>query len=199
MGAVFAAPEKSEPQIARYSQGYMIFEISKVEPARTPSFEEVKGRVTDDFKAQRASELLQKKLAALADRAHAEHDLVKAAKEAGATLKTSELVSRTSDVPGLGPMSGPAGAVFALKAGEISNPINLGPKGAVAQVLERHEPSVSDPEFAQQRDGLTDRLTEQKRQQALEVFVAELETRLKKDGKLKINEAELRNLAKSRG
>ncbi|HMF91752.1 MAG TPA: peptidyl-prolyl cis-trans isomerase [Candidatus Angelobacter sp.] len=199
MAAVFAVPEKSEPQIARYSQGYMIFEVTKVQPARTPSFEEIKDRVTADFKAQRAGELLQRKLAALADRAHAEHDLAKAAKEAGATVKTSELVGRTSDVPGLGPMSGPASAIFALKPGEISNPIHLGPKGAVAQVLDRQEPSVNDPQFAQQREGLTEQISEQKRQQALEVFVAELENRLKKDGKLKINEAELRNLTKSRG
>jgi peptidyl-prolyl cis-trans isomerase D len=199
MGAVFSVPEKSAPQVARYTQGYVIFEVTKVEPARTPSFEEVKNRVTEDFKAQRARELLQKKLAALADRAHAEHDLAKAAKEAGATLKTSELVSRTSDVPGLGPMRGPAGAIFALKPGEISNPINLGVKGAVAQVLDRQEPSVNDPQFAQQRDVLTDELSEQKRQQALEVFMTELESRLKKDGKLKINDAEMRNLTKSRG
>jgi len=199
MATVFGVPEKSGPQIARYSQGYVVFEVTKVEPPRTPSFEEVKSRVTEDFKAQRARELLQKKLAVLADRAHAEHDLAKAAKEAGATLKTSELVSRTSDVAGLGPMSGPAGAVFSLKPGEISNPINLGTKGAVAQILDRQEPSLNDPQFAQQRDGLADQLSEQKRQQALEVFMTELEARLKKDGKLKINDAEMRNLTKTRG
>jgi len=197
--SVFSVPEKSAPQIARYSQGYVIFEVSKIEPPRTPSFEEIKSRVTEDFKAQRARELLQKKLVALADRAHAEHDLAKAAKEAGATLKTSELVGRTSDVAGLGPMGGPAGAIFALKQGEISNPINLGTKGAVAQVLERQEPSINDPLFAQQRDGLADQLSEQKRQQALEVFMTELESRLKKDGKVKINEAEMRKLTNSRG
>jgi peptidyl-prolyl cis-trans isomerase D len=199
MAAVFAAPEKSEPQIARYKEGYMVFEVTKIEPARTPSFEEIKNRVTADFKAQRAGELLQKKVAALADRAHAEHDLAKAAKEAGATLKTSDLVGRTSEVPGLGAMSGQAGAIFALKPGEISGPIFLGPKGVVAQVLERHEPSANDPEFAQQRDSLSDQLSEQKRQQALELFMSELETRLKKDGKVKINEAEMRNLTRSRG
>jgi peptidyl-prolyl cis-trans isomerase D len=199
MAAVFAAQEDSEPQIARYSQGYMVFKVTKIEPARTPSFEEIKDRVTTDFKAQRAGELLQRKLAALADRAHAEHDLAKAAKEAGATLKTSELVARTSNVPGLGAMSGQAGAVFGLKPGEISGPIFLGPKGMVAKVLERQEPSADDPQFAQQRDSLADTLSEQKRQQALELFMSELENRLKKDGKVKINEAEMRNLTRSRG
>ena len=199
MAAVFAAQEDSEPQIARYSQGYMVFKVTKIEPARTPSFEEIKDRVTTDFKAQRAGELLQRKLAALADRAHAEHDLAKAAKEAGATLKTSELVGRTSNVPGLGAMSGQAGAVFGLKPGEISGPIFLGPKGMVAKVLDRQEPSANDPQFAQQRDNLADTLSEQKRQQALELFMSELENRLKKDGKVKINEAEMRNLTRSRG
>lgn len=198
MAAIFAAPEKS-PQFTRYSQGYVIYQVTKVEPPRAASFDEVKTRVTEDFKAQRAQELLQRKLAAMADRAHVEHDLAKAAKEAGATLKTSELVGRTSDVPGLGPMSGPAGVVLGLKPGEISNAISVGPKGAVAQVLERQEPSVNDPEFAQQRDRLADQLSDQKRQQTLEVFMTELESRLKKDGKVKINEGEMRNLTKSRG
>jgi hypothetical protein len=58
---------------------------------------------------------------------------------------------------------------------------------------------VNDPQFAQQRDTLADQLSEQKRQQALELFMSELENRLKKDGKVKINEAEMRNLTRSRG
>ncbi|HKF22632.1 MAG TPA: peptidyl-prolyl cis-trans isomerase [Candidatus Angelobacter sp.] len=199
MAAVFAAQQDSDAQIARYTQGYMVFKVTKIEPARTPSFEEIKERVTTDFKAQRAGELFQRKLAALADRAHAEHDLAKAAKEAGATVKTSELVGRTSNVEGLGPMSGQAGAIFALKPGEISGPIPLGPKGVVAKMLERQEPSTNDPQFVQQRDTLAEQLSEQKRQQALELFMSELENRLKKDGKVKINQAEMQNLTRSRG
>src|SRR5262249_34696117 len=111
----------------------------------------------------------------------------KAAKEAGATVKTSDLVSQTSQVPDLGPMSQLRDA-FTLKPGEISGPITLGQRVAVIAVVDRQEPSTSDPEFAKAKDSLQDQLTDQKRQQALELFMANLNDRLKKEGKLKMNQ-----------
>ena len=199
MAAVFAAPEKG-PQVARYAQGYMIFAVTKIEPPRTPAFTEIKERVTNDFKGQRAYELLQKKTQELADRAHAGHDLAKAAKEAGATVKTSELVSRTSQVPEIGPMNGQASAAFALKPGEISGPLRLGQgqKSAVLAVTERQEPSLTDAQFAHERDSLLEQLSEQKKGEALNLFMSNLDSRLKKEGKLKPNEAEMNSLTKSR-
>ena len=41
-----------------------------------------------------------------------------AAKEAGATVKTSDLVDRTAQIPELGAMSGQIGQVFSMKQGE---------------------------------------------------------------------------------
>jgi peptidyl-prolyl cis-trans isomerase D len=175
-----------------------VFEVTKIEPARTPSFEEIKDRVATEFKNQRAADILRRKAQELADRAHAEHDLAKAAKEAGATFKTSDLVSKTQQVPDIGSMSGPAAAAFTMKQGEISGPLNLGSSQAVLQIVEREEPSTSDAEFAKQRDQLRERLAGQKRQEILGLFVTDLNTRLEKEGKVKINKTEMDNLAKSR-
>jgi len=113
-------------------------------------------------------------------------------------VKTSDLVSRTAQVPDLGSMSGPAAAAFTLKQGEISGPLNMGTNQAVLQVAERQEPSPSDPDFAKQRDQLRERLTSQKRQEVLTLFVTDLGTRLEKEGKVKINKTEIDNLTKSR-
>lgn len=198
MAAVFAATEKSGPQMERFPEGYVIFQVTKIDPARTPSFDEIRDRVTGDFKTERANELLQKKARELADRAHAAHDLDKAAKEAGATVQASDLAGRTSQVPEIGSMSGAASAAFALKPGEISGPINLGQKAVVLQVTERQEPSVTDPQFAQERDSLMEQLSERKREQALELFMSNLNARLEKEGKLKFNKTEMDRLAKSR-
>lgn len=198
MDAVFATTEKAGPQVTQTPQSTVVFEVTKVEPARTPSFEEIKDRVSTEFKNQRASDVLRRKVQEMADRAHAEHDLGKAAKEAGATIKTSDLVSRTQQVPEIGSMSGPASAAFSMKQGEISGPLNLGTSQAVLQVLERQEPSSTDPEFAKQRDQLRERLASQKRQEVLTLFVTDLNTRLEKEGKVKINKTEMDNLTKSR-
>jgi peptidyl-prolyl cis-trans isomerase D len=198
MDAIFSANDKAGPQASQTQQGTVVFEVTKIEPPRTPAFEEIKDRVTTEFKNQRAADILRRKTQEMADRAHAEHDLAKAAKEAGATVKTSDLVSRTQQVPDIGSMSGAASAAFTLKQGEISGPLNLGANQAVLQIVERQEPSTSDVEFAKQRDQLRERLAGQKRQEVLGVFVNDLNTRLEKEGKVKINKTEMDNLAKSR-
>ena len=97
----------------------------------------------------------------------------------------------------LAPCQGPARA-FTMKQGEISGPLNLGASQAVLQIVERQEPSTSDPEFAKQRDQLRERLAGQKRQEVLGLFVSDLNTRMEKEGKVKINKTEMDNLAKSR-
>jgi len=194
MSAMFSAPEKSGPAAARYAGGYVVFEVTKAVPPRTPPFEEIKDRVASDFKSKQASELLQKKTQTMADRAHSEHDLAKAAKEAGATLKTGDLVSRTSQVGDLGSMGGPLSAAFELKPGEISGALNLGAKGVVLQVTDRKEASLSDPTFAAESQNLREQLTERKRQQTVELFMTDLRTRLEKEGKLKVYKSEMDNL-----
>jgi len=199
MTSIFGSTEKSGPQVARYPQGFVGFEVTKVVPARTPSLDEIKDKVTADFKSERAGELFRRKTQELADRAHTEHDLAKAAKEVGATVKTSELVDRLAVVPDLGNMGGPAGAAFNLKKGEISGPLNLGQKGAVLEVVERVEPSTSDPAFARDRDELRDQLSQKKREEALQLYISSLGTRMEKEGKVKINQAEMNNLSKGRG
>src|ERR1051326_5214947 len=198
MDAIFSVNDKAGPQDSQTPQGTVVFEVTKIDPARTPPFEEIKDRVTTEFKNQRAADLLRRKTQEMADRAHAEHDLAKAAKEAGATVKTSDLVSRTAQVPDIGSMSGPAAAAFTMKQGEISGPLNLGANQAVIQIVERQEPSASDPEFAKQRDQLRERLASQKRQEVLGLVGSDLKTRLAKEGKVKINKTEMDNLAKSR-
>jgi hypothetical protein len=108
------------------------------------------------------------------------------------------MVSRTQQVPDIGSMSGPAAAAFTMKQGEISGPLNMGASQAVLQIVEKQEPSASDAEFAKQRDQLRERLAGQKRQEVLGLFVNDLNTRLEKEGKVKINKTEMDNLAKSR-
>ena len=176
----------------------MIFQVTKIEPARTPAFDEVKDRVATEFKSQRANDLLRRKTQEMADRAHNEHDLAKAAKEAGATVKTSELVGRTASVPDIGNMGGPAGAAFTLKNGEISGPLNLGASQAVLQVTERQEPSTSDPDYAKSRDQLREKLAGEKRQQVIGLFISNLSARLEKEGKVKIYKTEMDAFNKSR-
>ncbi|HMC32494.1 MAG TPA: peptidylprolyl isomerase [Candidatus Angelobacter sp.] len=200
MDAVFTTADKAGPQIGRITAGYVVFQVTKIQPPRKPAYyEEIKDRVTTEFKNDRANDILRRKTQEMADRAHAEHDLAKAAKEAGATVKTSDLVGRASVAPDLGSMSGPASTAFSLKQGEISGPLNLGRSQGVLQVVERQDPSTSDPQFAKERDQLREQLAQQKQQELGNMFLNDLSTRLEKEGKIKINKTEMDSLTKSRG
>src|SRR5262249_14011828 len=186
-------PEKSGPQIGRIPTGYVVFQITGIEAARKPSFEEIKDRVAKDFKNERANDVLRRKAEEMADRAHVEHDLAKAAKEAGATLKTGNLVGRTDQVPDIGSMAGPASVAFNLKQGEISGALNFGKSQGVLQVVERQDPSPADPQYAKERDQLRDQLMRQKQQEIQTLFLNDLGARLEKEGKIKINKTEMNN------
>jgi peptidyl-prolyl cis-trans isomerase D len=132
--------------------------------------------------------MLVQKVQELADRAHAEHDLKKAAKEIGATVKSSDLVSPSGQVPDIGAMSGPASAAFELKNGEISGPLSLGDKGSVLQITEKQE--ASPDEFAKQKDQIRETLLDSKRQMRLELFISGVRQRMEKEGKIRINKDE---------
>jgi peptidyl-prolyl cis-trans isomerase D len=197
MGAVFNAAEKSPPDELALPQGFVIYELLAIKPPATPSFEDIRARVENEFKESRATALLTQKTQELSDRAKSEHDLKKAAKELGATVKTSDLVLPDGQVPDLGALSGPASVAFTLKAGEISGPIDTNSSGAVLSVLERQVPS--DQDYAAKKDQIRDSLRQNKQQELFGLFVTNLRQQMEKSGKIKINQQELKSLTRRQG
>ncbi len=193
MQAVFSANANNPADMVHTSTGAVVFQVTKIDPARTPSFDEIRARVEQDYKADQARQLLQKKTAELSEKARSEHDLKKAAKDVGADFKTSELVGINSQVPDIGSLSGgPAAVVFDMKKGDISSPIDTGRAGVVVALTDRQEPPVE--QMAASKDRLHDQILEQKRNQYLQVFVAGLRQRMEKEGKIKINDAEMKKI-----
>jgi peptidyl-prolyl cis-trans isomerase D len=193
--ALFTAKKGDPPATAPLPQGYAIYQVTEVQPPQSPTFEQVKSKVEEQFKQQRAQTQLAQKTQQLADRAHAEHDLQKAAKEAGATVKTSELVDRTAQVPEVGAMSGGANVAFEMKPGDISGPIQGGDNGIVIKVLELQQPSPE--QLKQNWDSVKETLLEQKRNEMEELYLENLRARLEKEGKVKINKKEMESLGRT--
>jgi len=192
MDAVFNEPDKAPPDVVQVPQGYVVFQLLGVRPPATPTFEEIRSRVEEQFKSQRASLLLQQKTQELSDRAKAEHDLKKAAKELGATVKTSDLVLPDGQVPDIGSMAGSASVIFSLKPGDISGPITAGSNGVVAQVLEKQAPT--DQEYAEKKDQIRQQLLENKKNEIFQLFVANLRKDMEKSNRIKINQEEMKRL-----
>ena len=192
MDAVFTTAEKSPPEMAATSQGFALFDLLAVKPQSTPTFEEIRTQVEQEFKNERSSVLLSQKAQELSDRAKAEHDLKKAAKELGGTVKTSEFVSPDGQVPDIGSMTGQAAVVFSMKPGDISGPINSGANGVVIAITEVQAPSETD--FAAKRDQIRDTLLQGKEQELFGLFVTNLREQMEKAGKIKINQEEMKTL-----
>jgi peptidyl-prolyl cis-trans isomerase D len=192
--AIFNEGEKSPPDVVQVPQGYVVFQLLAVRPPATPTFEEIHARVETEFKNERASFLLQQKTQELSDRAKSEHDLKKAAKELGATVKTSDLVLPDGQVPDVGSMAGPASSLFGLKPGEISGPINSGANGVVAQLLDRQAPAEQD--FAQKKDEIRESLLQAKQNDLFGLFVGNLRKDMEKSNRIKINQEEMKNLTR---
>jgi peptidyl-prolyl cis-trans isomerase D len=195
MDAVFGATEKSPPDMAATSQGFAVYQLLAVKPPATPTFEEIRSKVEEEFKNERASILLTQKTQELSDRAKAEHDLKRAAKELGATVKTSDFVLPDAQVPEIGSLAGPASAAFTMKPGEISGPINSGANGVVLALLDAQPPT--DTDFAAKRDQIRDSLLQGKQQQLFGLFVSNLRDQMEKSGKIKINQDEMKALTKT--
>jgi peptidyl-prolyl cis-trans isomerase D len=195
VSAVFGEAEKAPPDQVQVAQGYAVFDVLAVKPASTPTFEEIRSRVEEEFRNERVAALLTQKTQELADRAKAEHDLKKAAKEAGAALKTSDFVLPDGQVPDIGSMSGGAAVAFSLKPGEISGPIGNGTTGVVLSVLDRQEPTAQD--FEAKKDQIRDALIQNKQGEMFGLFLTNLRAQMEKSGKIQINAEEMKSLTKA--
>lgn len=197
MDAVFSSPENAPPQMVRVANGFVFFRLAGIKPAAAPSFDQIRSRAESDFRQERGEQLLAQKTQELSDRAKAAHDLKKAAKEVGATVKTSELVGPDGQVPDIGSLTGPAAVVFSMKPGQITGPIAGDRAGIVISVLELQQPS--DADFAQQKDQVRDSLVQSKRNQMMNLYASELVERLEKEGKIRKNKQEWDRMTKVSG
>jgi peptidyl-prolyl cis-trans isomerase D len=197
MDAVFGAQAKAAPEESQVPSGYAIYQVLDVKPAATPTFEAIKSKVEDQFKSQRVSQVLNAKAQELSDHAKAEHDLKKAAKETGATFKTSDFVLPNGQVPDIGSMTGQAEVAFTLQAGQISGPISNGNNAAVLEVTDRQAPPESD--YAAKKDSIREGLIQNRQQEVFGLFVSNLRDQMEKSGKIKINQDEYKTLTKMQG
>jgi peptidyl-prolyl cis-trans isomerase D len=195
MSAVFNAGAEARGEMVHLPQGYAIFNVLQVEPPKTPTFEEAKARVEEDFKSERAQQMLAEKSQQLSDRARAAHDLAKAARELGAQLKTSDLVGVNDQVPDLGAMSGAAAVAFEMKPGEIGGPINTGQGAVVLALSEKQEPPAEA--LSASKDRIQEDLLEQKRNQFFSLFVDNLRKRMEEDKQIRINQQVMNQITRT--
>jgi peptidyl-prolyl cis-trans isomerase D len=185
LAGAFSAKKGAAPQTATTGEGYAVYQVTDVQPAHAPTFDEYKSHLLEDFRDQQLPQLLAKKTAEMADRAHADNDLAKAAKEAGATMKSSDLVGRDAQVPEIGALATAAPQLFDLNNGQISAAINTGHSGVVAKIIDKQQPT-SD-EITKNFDATRESLLDQRREEMFSVFVTNLQQAYQKQGRIRMN------------
>jgi peptidyl-prolyl cis-trans isomerase D len=181
----FAAKPNSDPVFAPSGEGYAILQVTNVTPAHAPTFAEWKDKVAKDYADERLPQLLTEKTKELDDKAKASGDLAKAAKEVGATVKTSDLVGESGQVPDLGQVGAVAPDLFNLNVGQISGPINAQRTGVVARLIDKQEPTAD--EIAKNLDQTRDQVLDQRREEVFGIFVSTAQDQFKKSKLIAVN------------
>ena len=181
----FLARQGDPPQPVSTGEGYAIFQVTGIAAAHAPNFGDWKSHVLDDYRDQQLPVLLGQKTTELANKAKAENDLAKAAKEVGATVKTSDLVGGSGQVPDLGQVGQVAPQLLDLSVGNISGPINAQRTGVVAKLVDKQEPTAD--EIAKNFDQYKDQILEERRQEAFSVFMSGVMDDYKKNKRIKTN------------
>jgi len=169
--------------------------VDKKDP-RIPDFEEVKTRVADALKQQRAKEQVEQVAKQLAASLNGPGDIKAAAEKAG-------LQSTTEEGYKLGGTLGEAGtspalddAIYELKAGEVAKtPVKVGDHWVVVGVTNRQNADLAA--FASQRASLTSGMLTTRQNQVFEDYIAAVQQRMMQDGKIKIYEDVLLRLEAS--
>ena len=184
LGKAFQSKKGDPPQYATTGEGYAVFQVAEVAAAHAPTFADWKSRVADDYRNEQLPILLSQKTQELAEKAKNLNDLSKAAKAVGATLKTSDLVGPTGQVPDFGQVAQVAPQLFDLKPGELSGPISAGRTGVVAKLLDKQEPTAD--EIAKNFDQTKDQILYQHRGEAFNIFLSTIMEDYKKHNRIRM-------------
>jgi peptidyl-prolyl cis-trans isomerase D len=184
MAKAFESKQGDPPQFAATGEGFAIFQVTGVEAAHAPDFASWKSNVADDYRTEQLPSLLAQRTTELAAKARTMNDLAKAAKGVGATVKSSELVGQTDQVPDFGQVGQVAPQLFNMNPGQISGPINAGRTGVVAKLVDKQEPTAA--EIAQNFDQFRDQILEQRRGQAFNIFLSTILDDYKKHNRIQM-------------
>ena len=184
LSTAFTTDKGAAPAAISTGDGYAVFSVVDVKAAHAPEFAAYKSHVLDDYRDQKAPELLQAETVKLAARAKELNDLKKAAAELKLPIKTSGLVGEDGQVTDLGAMNGPGAVAFKLAKGGISDAINAGQTGVVLRVTDKQEPTAD--ETAKNFDATREQLLSQQRNEIFSVFMGTLTERYEQGGGVRL-------------
>jgi peptidyl-prolyl cis-trans isomerase D len=158
--------------------------VEKKEP-RIPEFEEIKDRLSQTLKQQRAKEQLEQKAKEILSSVKTVADIKAVGEKAGFEVGTAEdwkigsPISKAGNSPALDEVA------YLLKAGEITKtPIKVGDNWVILGATNRVDADLAA--FASRRPQMTQSLLTQRQTQLWDDYVTKLQEDMKRAGKIKI-------------
>jgi peptidyl-prolyl cis-trans isomerase D len=169
--------------------------VEKKEP-RIPEFDEVKTKVADAIKQQRAKEQLEQRAKDLVASLSGPDGIKAAGEKEGYTAGVEEAFKLGSSLGEAGTSAALDEVIYGLKQGEVSKaPIKVDDKWVIVGVTKRSETDLAG--FAGQRDTLKQSMISERQNQVFEDYVAGVMQRMKQDGDIKIYDNVLTELDQS--
>jgi peptidyl-prolyl cis-trans isomerase D len=166
--------------------------VEKKEP-RIPDFDEVKTKIADAIKNQRAKDQLEQKAKDLVASLTSADGIKAAGEKEGYDAGTEESFKLGSSLGKAGTSPALDDLIYSLKPGEFSKtPIKVEDKWVIVGVTKRNDADMSG--LAAQRDTLKQSMMSERQDQVFEDYVAGVQQRMKQDGKIKIYEDVLAQL-----
>jgi peptidyl-prolyl cis-trans isomerase D len=175
----------------RIDRGWAIIALKETQPAHQGTLAEVRDKVLADYRKDNSATLARSKAEDLAKRVKGGEALAKAAKELGAETKTSAPFARNGQVSDLGSAT-QFNAAFNMQVGQVSDADQVAANWAVYRIVTHDSPKME--ELILQKPQLEQQLLQTKQQASYEAFKTALQDRLKSEGKITIDNANLKAL-----
>ena len=158
----------------RTPQGAAFITVTEIQPAHDPQLSEVRDRVREDVIKTRAAALARERATSLAS--GFKGNFAGAARQAGLTVQSSEMIARGAAFPGIGVSAPVEKAAFALDAGAISDPIATENGTVVLRVADKQ--TITPEALALERDQLRGQLAEQRRGEFFASYMTKAKERM---------------------
>jgi peptidyl-prolyl cis-trans isomerase D len=158
--------------IVKTQFGLHIIKVTDRRPAATKTLEEVRPQIEEQLKFDRAQNELQRITDRVASRMKTPADLDTVGKPEGLTVSESGFFGRDEPIAGLGVAPAVADRAFAMKSGEVSEPIRTAQGTAFVTVTGTQEarvPALDEVKARVREDVVRQKATEAARQKAASI------------------------------
>jgi peptidyl-prolyl cis-trans isomerase D len=151
--------------------GYDIAQVEDTAKAHKSTFEEVRLKVSDQYKKEKASQKILSLSTDLVEKLKAKETLEKATAELGLKTSTTDWFNREADIKGIKNSKGTAAELAGLYVQDWKGPLSVGDKEYFFQIIDEREGKSGSTIADQEKAELQQRLISQRQDDWLQDFL----------------------------